>query len=170
MGNGRAASHAASHAPAPVARGAEPVMATEADVSGDSSRTGLTFTLSKPVEARAFLMEQPDRVVVELPEVAFRLPADAGRRHGLVASFRHGLFAPGRSRIVIDLAQPALARVAMQEADRGAVLAIELTRADRDAFRKAAAADRPALTHAGAGPAREGGAPRGPGADRETHP
>ena len=161
MGNGRAASHAASHAPAPVARGAEPVMATEADVSGDSSRTGLTFTLSKPAEARAFLMEQPDRVVVELPEVAFRLPADAGRRHGLVASFRHGLFAPGRSRIVIDLAQPALARVAMQEADGGAVLAIELTRADREAFRKAAAADRPALTHAGAGPAREVGAHEG---------
>src|SRR4051812_18760624 len=139
-GPARAAPHA-SVAPA------EPVAATALDLSGDAGRTTITLALSRPTEARAFLMEQPDRVVVDLPEVKFHLPANAGRRQGLVASLRHGLFALGRSRIVIDLAQPALARLAPAEGSDGAVvLAIDLTPADRETFRKAAAASRPAAT------------------------
>src|SRR5215207_2307123 len=156
-GAGAGVARAAGRPPAAVAPGAEPLITTLQDVSGDSGRTSLTFTLSKAAEARAFLMEQPDRVVVELPEVTFHLPAHAGqRRHGLVASFRHGLFAPGRSRIVVDLAQPAVAHlaVATQGADGSATLTLELTRADRDAFRKAVAANRPALTQPAAGPAK----------------
>src|SRR4051812_18867976 len=127
----------------PVATG-EPVAATALELSGDANRTTITLALSRPTEARAFLMEQPDRVVVDLPEVKFHLPAN-GKRQGLVASLRHGLLAPGRSRIVIDLAQPALARLAPADGpDGAAVLAIELTPADRETFRKAAAASRPA--------------------------
>lgn len=151
IGPGRAAS--------PPPAGPEPIAAA-GEVSGDLARTSLTFNLSKPAEARLFHMEQPDRVVVELPGVAFRSAAGAGRRkHGLAASFRQGLFAPGRSRIVIDLAQPALARVTVQEAGGAAVLTVELTRMDREAFRKAAAADRPALAQAGASPAASPTAP-----------
>ena len=42
------------------------------------------------------VMERPDRVIVDLPEVAFHLPAENGRKQeGLIASFRYGLFAPG---------------------------------------------------------------------------
>ena len=64
--------------------------------------------LSKPVVAHALVMERPDRVIVDLPEVTFRLPAETGRkREGLVASFRYGLFARAQSRMVMDLAQPA---------------------------------------------------------------
>jgi N-acetylmuramoyl-L-alanine amidase len=60
----------------------------------------------------------------------------------VVASFRYGLFAPGRSRVVIDLAQPALvSRVEVATDASGiALLRIELSRADRQAFRKAAEA------------------------------
>ena len=54
-------------------------------------------------------MERPDRVIVDLPEVAFHLPAETGRKQeGLIASYRYGLFAPGRSRVVMELAQPAV--------------------------------------------------------------
>ncbi len=68
----------------------------------------------------------PNRVVIDLPEVDFRIDPQAGnaatraaspgpkRRHqqaadvsGLIASYRFGLFAAGKSRIVIDLAGPA---------------------------------------------------------------
>src|SRR5690349_3441055 len=99
-GAGWDGARAADHAPAKVANGAEPIRATALHLSGDANRTSLFFTLSQPAEARVFLMEQPDRAVVELPEVAFRLPADTGRRgQGLAGSFRQGLFAPGRSRI-----------------------------------------------------------------------
>ena len=53
-------------------------------------------------------MERPDRVIVDLPEVTFHLPGRPGAsRKDSIASFRYGLFAPGRSRLVMDLAQPA---------------------------------------------------------------
>ena len=61
--------------------------------------TQLRITLSEPVEAHAQLMESPDRVIVDLPEVAFHLAAENGKkREGVIASYRYGLFAPGRSR------------------------------------------------------------------------
>ena len=66
------------------------------EIKADGPRTRLTFTLSEPVEARSFVMERPDRLVIELPRVNFQLPAESGRRReGLVTSLRYGLFARG---------------------------------------------------------------------------
>jgi N-acetylmuramoyl-L-alanine amidase len=122
-------------------------VAVAASLASDAEKTQLVLTLSQEVAARAFVMERPDRVIVDLPEVNFQLPADAGqRRGGIVSSFRYGLFAPGRSRIVIDLAQPALvARIDTVAGDDGfSLLRIELARTDRQAFRKAAETFDPA--------------------------
>jgi N-acetylmuramoyl-L-alanine amidase len=137
-------------------------VAVAAEVTGDADSTRLDLVLSHPVPARAFLMERPDRVIVELPQVRFHLPGEAGRRRkGLIASFRHGLFAPGRSRIVVDLAAPALvSRVGVEpQASGAALLRIELVRTDRAAFGRAVAgSDRAA--QGGATPAAA--SPRGP--------
>ena len=123
-------------------------VAIAAETIVDGSRTRLVFTLSKTVEPHAFVLDKPDRVIVDLPEVNFQLPADIGkRRGGLVSSFRYGLFAPGRSRVVIDLAQPALVSdisVVTRRLDGAVLLSIELSRADRQAFAKAMAAAQPA--------------------------
>ncbi|GBU16682.1 MULTISPECIES: N-acetylmuramoyl-L-alanine amidase [Methylobacterium] len=123
-------------------------VAIAADVSSQGGATKLTFTLSKPVEARAFVMERPDRVVIDLAEVNFQVEAESGRRReGLIQSFRYGLFAPGRSRVVVDLAGPAtVARIetVARPRDGAHLLTIELQRADREAFRKAAVASDPA--------------------------
>ena len=123
-------------------------LAVAAEVKAEGPRTRLTFTLSEPVEAKPFVLERPDRIVVELPRVNFQLPPEAGRRReGLVASFRYGLFSANRSRIVIDLAQPALVtkvEAAAREADGAALLTVELTRTDREAFRRAARPESPA--------------------------
>src|SRR5690606_2575334 len=115
-------------------------VAVAADVKADGAVTRLSLTLSRPVEAKAFLLERPDRVIIDLPEVNFQLPANAGRKGaGLVASYRFGLFAPGRSRIVIDLAQPALVEsIDSQVLGEGALLVIELSRTDRASYRKTA--------------------------------
>jgi N-acetylmuramoyl-L-alanine amidase len=125
------------------------VAAVAATLTGDAEKTQLVFTLSRDVAARAFLMDRPDRVIVDLPEVNFHLPANAGQnRAGVVSSFRYGLFAPGRSRIVIDLAQPALvSRIDAAAGDDGfSLLRIELTRVDRLAFRKAVETSPAAMT------------------------
>jgi N-acetylmuramoyl-L-alanine amidase len=130
-----------------VRRGDKPLAAVAVSVAltSEATKTRLAITLSKAVEARAAVMERPDRVIVDLPEVNFQLPPDAGpRREGLVASYRYGLFAPGRSRLVIELAQPARVErleTTSADGDGAAVLTIELARVDRDTFRKAAAAD-----------------------------
>lgn len=124
-------------------------VAIGADLStGANGSTKLTLTLSKPVEARAFVMERPDRVVIDLAEVNFQVGPEAGRkREGLVSSFRYGLFAPGRSRIVVDLAQAATVgriETVTRPKDGAVLLSVELQRADRDAFRRAAVASDPA--------------------------
>lgn len=128
-------------APRPVAIGAE--------ISAEAARTVLTLTLSRPVAATAFVLEKPDRVVIDLPEVNFQLGPDGRRRGGVVASVRCGLFAPGRSRIVLDLSAPAVvARVDTREAGVADAthLVVELARTDRDTFRRAASDDQADLT------------------------
>src|SRR5215216_1403670 len=119
------------------------------EIKADGARTRLTFTLSEPVEARSFVMERPDRLVIELPRVNFQLPAESGRRReGLVTSLRYGLFAAERSRVVIDLAQPALVSrldVTTRPADGAALLTVELARSDREAFRRSAKPEPPAV-------------------------
>ena len=47
-------------------------------------------------------------MIVDLPEVSFHLPEHGAKPEGLIASYRYGLFAPGRSRVVMELAQPAV--------------------------------------------------------------
>jgi N-acetylmuramoyl-L-alanine amidase len=114
---------------------------------GAGGTTRLTLTLSKAVEARAFVMERPDRAVIDLPEVNFQLSPEAGRRReGVVASFRYGLFAPGRSRIVVDLGQPATVgqiETVTRPRDGAVLLSIDFQRSDREAFRRAAVSSDP---------------------------
>ena len=129
----------------PVADGVE--LASAGDV------TRLVFELTAPVEPRAYLLADPDRLIVDLPEVNFQIDPElgfsaAGRAvpgrkptkgtlGGAVASYRFGLVAAGKSRIVVDLAGPArIVRVASDPGanGRGARLAIELGRSDRTSF------------------------------------
>ena len=133
-------------------------IAINADLSVQGLATKLTLTLSKPVEARAFVMERPDRAVIDLPEVNFQLGAEAGlKREGVVTSFRYGLFAPGRSRIVVDLAGPAIVeKIETAKARDGAsLLSIAFKRTEREEFRRAAVASDPAPSLRKALPAPE---------------
>jgi N-acetylmuramoyl-L-alanine amidase len=125
-------------APPPVAFGAE--------VAGDGKATRLTFTLSAHVDGTVAVLDRPDRIVVDLPEVNFQLPVEDGRRsRGLVKSVRYGLVAAGRSRVVIELAAPALPGPISHETILGGAavnLSLEVKRADREQFAKVAAAHR----------------------------
>ncbi|SCY78653.1 N-acetylmuramoyl-L-alanine amidase [Microvirga guangxiensis] len=119
------------------------IIAADVSVEVDGPRTRFRIALSKPVTAQASLMERPDRLIIDLPEVAFHLPPESGRQKaGLISSYRYGLFAPGRSRVVMDLAQPATVSGMTVDANAAggtALLTIELTRTERDEFRRAAA-------------------------------
>ena len=103
--------------------------------------TRLVFDLSDPVAVRATLTEKPDRLIVDLPEVNFQIDAASGGLGnggtGVVHAFRFGLFAPGKSRIVVDLSAPATLRradVASIAGGEPSRLTIELARSDRQTF------------------------------------
>ena len=82
--------------------------ASDARLAGDARQTRFVLDLDKPVQFRAFALADPYRVVVDLPQVNFQLPAGVGiAGRGLVKAFRYGLVMPGGSRIVFDLAGPA---------------------------------------------------------------
>ena len=78
-----------------------------ARIGEHEDRTRLVIELSDPVNLRAFALANPDRVVIDMPEVSWRLgapPRPTG--FGAVKSYRYGLFRAGNSRMVIDLNQP----------------------------------------------------------------
>jgi N-acetylmuramoyl-L-alanine amidase len=78
-----------------------------ARIGEHQDRTRLVIELSDPVNLRAFALASPDRVVIDMPEVSWRLgapPRPSG--FGPVKSYRYGQFRAGNSRMVIDLNSP----------------------------------------------------------------
>ncbi|WP_291855307.1 N-acetylmuramoyl-L-alanine amidase [Bradyrhizobium sp.] len=136
-------------APTPVAASSFPI-ASDARLAGDAKQTRFVLDLDKPVQFRAFALADPYRVILDLPQVSFRLAADIGSAgRGLVKSFRYGLVMPGGSRIVFDLTGPAkVAKSYVLEAANGqpARLVLELEEVDRTSFvQSLAPANRPEL-------------------------
>ena len=136
------------------------VVAVASRIEIAASVTRLTFDLTASVAATAFVLSDPDRVVVDLPEVNFQIDGSAGRAENLapkaaphpnaqgrganaasagllIRAYRFGLLGQGRSRIVIDLAGPArIIRAVAEPVGSGPAsrLVIELARTDRPAF------------------------------------
>jgi N-acetylmuramoyl-L-alanine amidase len=133
--------------PAPVAN--VPV-ASDARLAGDARQTRFILDLDRPVQFRAFTLADPYRVIVDLNQINFQLPAAAGASaRGLVKAFRYGLVMPGGSRIVFDLTGPArIAKSYIVEAANGQPprLVLEFEEVDRTAFVQALAPEnRPEL-------------------------
>ncbi len=106
------------------------VEARRAELSGGPTGTSFLLDLSSGVPAEVFTLANPYRVVVDLPDVTFHLPAGTGKKgQGLVSAFRYGLLAEGRARIVLDTVKPVLIRKAEMTSRGGQAvrLAIELT-------------------------------------------
>lgn len=116
-------------------------VATDAKLEQSGETVRLTMTLSRPVAVETSVTAAPDRIIVDLPSVNFQVQPGAGRAGaGFVSAFRYGLFTPDRSRIIIELSQPAtVARAEVRERRGGfGELVIELKRASRADFQAAA--------------------------------
>lgn len=85
---------ATSHAPAP-----QPGLV----------RTRFVIGLDKKVGYTVSALANPNRVVIDIPDVAIRLPADPGPNPvGLVRSVRSGRSAPGQTTVIIEVTQPVV--------------------------------------------------------------
>ncbi len=116
-------------------------LASDVRVAGDDKRTRFILDLDRKIDLRAFALANPNRIVVDIPQVTFQLPEGVGdASRGLVKAFRYGLVMPGGSRIVMDLKRPAKidkAYVLDGENGQPPELIVELSAIDRTAFMQA---------------------------------
>jgi N-acetylmuramoyl-L-alanine amidase len=145
------------------------VVATAAEVTADSRATRLLMTFSNSVRYQIFTLADPYRVIIDIPNVDFHLAKDAGQHgRGVILAYRYGLFAAGKSRIVIDTSGPvrvAAANLEKRPGSRAARLSIELVGIDRASFLASLAPP--------AAPPREARLPKGgetPGGPRGERP
>jgi N-acetylmuramoyl-L-alanine amidase len=128
---------AAEEAPLPVA--------SEVRLAGDDAHTRMVLDFDRKIDMRVYTLANPNRVVVDLPQVAFGFPPGTGESgRGLVKRFRYG-DVTGGSRMVIDLARPA--RVEKSYAldavnDQPARLVLDLAGIDQGAFLRTVVLDK----------------------------
>jgi len=156
-----------------------PAIATDARLAGDAKQTRFVLDLDKTIQFRAFTLGDPYRVVVDIPQIDFRLPSGTGATgRGLVKAFRYGLVMPGGSRLVFDLTGPAkIANSYVLDAANGqpSRLVLEIEEVDRAAFNQTAAAGskpelRPAIAPANAAAPAETAAPPKPDSPPDLRP
>ena len=123
------------------------VTATAATLGGDTSRTTFRLELSDGVTAEIFTLADPYRVIIDLPDVSFKLPQGAGQEpFGLVKAFRFGQFAERKARVVIDTTGPIrVERAAMvaQGQGPGIIFTFEIVATAPESFGQGTGAKRP---------------------------
>lgn len=127
-----------------------PVDANRVALAATKTATSFELQLSAGVTAEIFTLANPYRVIVDLPQVSFRLPDDAGAKgKGVVRAFRYGQFAEGKARIVMDTTGPVrIASARMTRSDGGMLLKIDLEPMDAAAFGAGTGAARSAAPDA----------------------
>lgn len=141
---------------------------TDVRVGKQGLSTRIVIDVDRPINAQVFALAGPARLVIDLPEVGWRLPArPLPSKIGVLARLRYGLFKPGNSRIVIDLNQPSMVHQALAlpaAANKPNRLVIDLARTSGTRFLQAVAAD-PIMIQSSAGQVRSAEVPRPPSAN-----
>ena len=121
--------------------------ASDTVLKSDKGRTRFVIGLERQVDFQVFSLTNPNRVFIELPDVKLQLPPHPGAAPvGLVKSFRGGLSAPGKARVVIDVTGPVIVEKASVEKDgKTARLMLEIVPAESAADVQAANARRAEL-------------------------
>lgn len=113
-------------------------IARDARLAGDHKRTRFIADLSKKVPISVFSLDDPYRVIIDMADVDFQMPPGIGNRpRGLITGFRYGLYARGKSRIVIDVSEPFLVDrsfVLSSQHGQPARLVVDLVPTDRTTF------------------------------------
>ena len=120
-------------------------MVADMRVVGDAERTRFVVDLEASPDYVTSLLSNPDRLVIDLPDVEFGGPEEPGEGRGLISDYRFGLIAPGKGRIVLDLAEPVEivnTFVLDPVAPEPARLVVDMVPTSTDDFQAAVEADR----------------------------
>lgn len=105
-------------------------------------KTRFVLELSERPQYRIFTLDDPYRLVIDLPELDWPDREETTpQAAGLVSALRYGLFTPGTSRVVLDLSEPAeIAEILTLPPRDGRQhrLVVDMAEIDRDTFRQRA--------------------------------
>ncbi len=88
-------------------------VATDIRIGSHASKTRFVIDISEDVKFKVFTLSGPYRVVIDLPEMGWRLPSKVtSRKTGVISRFRYGLYRSGLSRVVLDLTDPVTIKAA----------------------------------------------------------
>lgn len=114
---------------------------TDLRVGEHAASTRVVLDLTQPVTFSVFTLAAPYRVVIDMPEVGWRLPArPLPQDTGLLKQLRYGRFQQGVTRVVLDTTGPAaVGRAVMLEpdGDSGYRLVVDLAGTSHEAFMRA---------------------------------
>ena len=100
--------------------------------------TRVVLDLSAPVSFHIFALADPYRIVLDLPEIVWQVPAGTARRKGgLIAGLRYGHYQEGNARVVLDMAAPGVVSKSFllpAAENYGPRLVIDIKPASRQAF------------------------------------
>ena len=128
------------------------ISATGARVGGDETRTRFVADLTGTVSYTVYVLPQPYRVIIDMPDVSFKLPPGSGQKtRGLISEYRYGQVEAGRSRIVMDVTGPVLIEKSFlvePQAGQPARIVVDLVETSEEAFLKTYRAEEPVNTAA----------------------
>ena len=104
--------------------------------------TRFVLDISEAVEYKVFTLRNPYRVVIDLPELQWRVfQGSLVETRGLIENFRFGRFAKGVSRVVLDVSAPVEVHRAFLLPPQGTFqyrFVIDLAAVDEQAFKQTA--------------------------------
>ena len=107
-------------------------------IGAHPDKTRFVMDLTEAPAYRVFALPDPFRIVLDLPELDWQLPDDAWRKGGgMVKALRFGLFAPGTSRVVLDVEGPVRIKSVFTIGPTGGRpyrLVVDLAPVSREAF------------------------------------
>lgn len=85
---------------------AAPPEITAARIGGDDNNTRFVLEVEGNTAFKAFNLANPNRIVIDLDEVNWKIGPGGAQGKGLISYYRYGLYTPGTSRLVLDLKSP----------------------------------------------------------------
>lgn len=101
-------------------------------------KTRFVIDLDREVDYTYFLLPDPFRIIIDMPEIDWSAPpGKVTSGGGIISGLRYGLFKPGTFRVVLDVSQPALISKIFTLPASGAKpnrLVIDIAPTSRDTF------------------------------------
>ncbi|MFS8045059.1 N-acetylmuramoyl-L-alanine amidase [Rhizobium sp. BR 314] len=103
----------------PAMASADPLLAYGARIAGDEARTRIVVDMDREPTFTVHYLNNPVRVVVDLPATAFGFPAADLKPSGLFKDIRYGTMDANSARIVLTAKKPVKLVMAKAQADEG---------------------------------------------------